>query len=327
MSAVGVIGSGAFATALAGAIAGRGQEVVMHADDAATAKEINESKKNERRLAGYTLPAGVKATVDLGAVTRAARLLILAVPSPKVNDVIRQLGDVVDGHHLLVHAIGAPASDGASVSDKVREETCIRRIGALAGPALARDLADGKPCAILCASPFSEVVNATKAALHVPGLLHVYRSHDLPGTEIASALSGAMTIGLGLADGSGLGAGPRALLVVRATSECIRLVMAAGGRDRTFVGLAGLGNLLVRASSSSSERSDDYQLGLALARGIPPARRETEGARGGAASAKLAQRLGVRVPILDAVVAVVSGAVSVKQAATRLMETAIADEE
>ncbi len=230
---VGVIGSGAFATALAGVIGGHGQEVVVHCDDAAIAKEINETHKNERRLAGFTLPPSVRATTVLGDVTRGSRLLVLAVPSPKVNEIVRQLGEVVDGHHLLVHAIGAPTSDGARrVSDLVREETCLRRVGAIAGPALARDLADGKPCAILCASPFAEVIDAAKAAIHVPGLLHVYRSFDLPGVELSSAISGAMTIALGLADGSGLGVGPRALLVCRVVAEANRLIASAGGRGQ-----------------------------------------------------------------------------------------------
>src|SRR5262249_4133561 len=192
--------------------------------------------------------------------------------------------------------------------DLVRDETSIKRVGVLAGPALARDLAERRTCAVVIASLFDDVIAATRAALEVPGVLHVYGSHDLVGVELASAISGALTIALGLARGLGVGAGPRAVLVTRAVAEGSRLCAAAGAQARTFAGMAGLGNLLVRGAG---DRSDDYLLGVAVAKGTPPARRETEGARAALAGLKLAGRLGVRAPLLAAVVAVVHEGVPV----------------
>jgi glycerol-3-phosphate dehydrogenase (NAD(P)+) len=270
----------------------------------------------------------VRATSDLGAVARAARLLLLAVASPRVPEVVHALGAVADGRHLLVHAIGAPVTlpgGGTRVAELVSRETSIKRIGVLAGPALARDLVERKPCAVIAASSFDEVVQRTRAALEVAGVLRVYGSRDLIGVELASALSGALTIALGLADGLGLGAGPRAVLLCRAVAEGTRLSAAAGARERTFGGLAGLGNLLVRAAPGG-DRSDDYQLGVALARGQTPERRETEGSRAAAAAVKLGRRLGARTPILDAVYGVVHEGVPVAQAAARLGETAAEEE-
>src|SRR5262249_21715898 len=150
-------------------------------------------------------------------------------------------------------------------------------------------------------SSFDEVIAATRTALDVPAALHVYGSHDRVGVELASALSGALTIAVGLADGLSLGIGPRAVLICRAVAEGTRLLTAAGAEAPTFGGLAGLGNLLVR---SSGDRSDDYQLGVAAARGEP--RRATEGARAAAAGLALATKLGVRAPILAATTAVVN---------------------
>jgi glycerol-3-phosphate dehydrogenase (NAD(P)+) len=328
---LGIIGGGAFATALAHLVAGRGGagEVHLWTDDAALAEEISTRRTHARRLPGLEIHPGVRASSDLGAVVRAARLLLLAVSSPRVPDVVRALGAVADGRHLLVHAIGAPVTlpggGGTRVAELVSRETSIKRVGVLAGPALARDLLDRKPAAVIAASPFDEVVARTRASVEVPGVLRVYGSKDLIGVELASAISGAMTIALGLADGLGLGPGPRAVLLTRAVAEGTRLSTAAGARERTFGGLAGLGNLLVRATPGG-DRSDDYQLGLALARGEAVERRETEGTRAAAAAVKLGRRLGARTPLLDAVYAIVHEGVPVAQAAARLAETG-ADEE
>jgi glycerol-3-phosphate dehydrogenase (NAD(P)+) len=175
----------------------------------------------------------------------------------------------------------------------------------------------------VAASSFDEVVAKVRQELEVPGVLRVYGSQDLIGVELASALSGAMTIAMGLADGLDIGPGPRAVLLTRVIAEGTRLAVAAGARERTFIGLAGLGNLLVRAAS---DRSDDYRLGLELARGETLSRRETEGARAAAGSLKVAHRLNVRIPILEAVSAVVFDGVPAPRAAVRLLETAAEEE-
>lgn len=323
---VGIIGAGAFGTALAHLVAGRGGEVHLYAEDAAVAEEIATKRTHERRLPGFALSPGIRVSADLGAVARATRLLLLAVASPRVPDMVRALGAVADGRHLVVHAIGAPAvvpGGGQRVAELIVRETSVKRVGVLAGPALAADLLDRKPCAVVAASTFDEVVAYTRAAIEVPGVLRVYGSRDLIGVELASAISGAMTIGVGLADGLAVGPGPRAVLLTRAAAEGTRLAVAAGARERTFIGLAGLGNLLVRATS---DRSDDYRLGLQLARGQAPTRRETEGARAAAAAVKLARRVNVRTPILDAVYAVVFSDTPPAQAAIRLIETSAEEE-
>lgn len=323
---VGIIGSGAFGTALGHIIAGKGGEVRVWSDDAALAAEINERHTHEKRLPGVTLAAGLRAETELGAVTRFARLLVLAVSSPRVPEVVSALGGVADARHLLIHAIGAPAElpGGAStVGELLLRETGVKRVGVLAGPALAQDLVERRPCAVVCASHFDEVVHKAKQLLEVPGILRVYGSRDLRGVELASALAGAFTVAVGLADGLEVGPGPRALLIVRAVAEGTRLGVAAGARERTFGGLAGLGNILVRAAT---ERSEDYRLGLEIGRGAERTQRETEGARAAVSAQRTARRLGVRTPIIDAVCAVVRDGAPPVLVAAKMGESA-ADEE
>ena len=169
------------------------------------------------------------------------------------------------------------------------------KLGAIAGPALPDDLAENHYSSIVVASAFDEVVAEGRRLLNVPPVLRVYGSKDLIGVELASALSGAYTVALCLCDGLGVGPGPRAVLITRALAEASRLGVAAGAEARTFVGLAGLGNLLVRAS----DRSADYLLGRRLAEDggmIPQVAADTartEGARAALAGNDLAGKLGV----------------------------------
>jgi len=314
VTAVGIVGAGAWGTALAQALASAGKRVLLFGEPRAP------------------LPEGARAVSALAELADAVRLVILAVPSPRVSETVRALGMVTSGRHLVVHASGTPVDLGGGahprrVSDLVREETPVKRIGALAGPALPGDLSAARPCALVVASAFDEVIAETRAALEVPQVLRIYGSHDLPGVELGAAISGALTIAVGFVDGLGMAGGPRAVIICRAVAEATRLTVAGGGKERTFAGLAGLGNLLSRTSSESSELSDEYRLGLQLARGETPARREPEGARAVAALLLMARRLGVRVPLLAAVSTVLYEGVPIRHAAAKLAADAAAEEE
>jgi glycerol-3-phosphate dehydrogenase (NAD(P)+) len=142
--------------------------------------------------------------------------------------------------------------------------------------------------------------------------------------ELASALAGAYTIALGLSDGLGMGAGPRAVLITRAVAEASRLGVAAGAEARTFAGLAGLGNLLVR---SQGDRSADYVLGRRLADGVVTAdSARTEGARAAIAGVELAHKLRVRMPVLTGVAAVLTGRAEPREAAQLIGDTVAVEE-
>jgi len=246
---------------------------------------------------------------------------VLAVVSQNARDRARELGDVIDGSHIVVHAIGALSPHGDQrVSEVMADGLPTQKLGALAGPALPGDLAEGHYASMVVASVFDEVVAEGRRLLNAPPMLRVYSSKDLVGVELASALSGAYTVALGMSDGLGHGPGPRAVLITRAVAEASRLGAAYGADPRTFSGLAGLGNLLVRASDV--ERSADYALGRRLADGVVSADgARTEGARAAAAGMALATRLRVRMPVLQGVAAVLAGQLEPREAAQQVGDT------
>jgi glycerol-3-phosphate dehydrogenase (NAD(P)+) len=319
---IGIAGAGRFGTALGSVLARAGRRVVLWSRDAAVVEAIRRTRRSPR-LPGAPLPEPLEATGDPRRLAGEARFIVLAVTSTSVRERARELGDAIDGSHIVVHAIGAlaaPSNDRVSLA--MEQGLPTLKLGAIAGPALPDDLADGNSSSIVIASAFDEVVAEGRRLLNTPPVLRVYGSHDLVGVELASALSGAYTVALGLSDGLGIAPGTRAVLLTRALAEASRLGVAAGAEARTFVGLSGLGNLLVRAS----ERSADYQLGRRLADGGAAAAATTEGARAALAGVDLAGRLGVRVPVLQAIAAVLTGRLEPRRAAA-LIGDSVADAE
>ncbi len=320
LETVGVVGAGTFGTALADLLARHGRKVVVWSQTRAVVDEINGARTNQERLPGVELSPRLAATSDPEELARRARFIIVAVPSTDVRIRAHALGDFVDGSHILVHAIGALAVPHETptgellVTDLLREETPVIRVGALAGPTLPRDLVESRYASMVAASAFDEVTAEARRLLAVPRYLRIYRGADPAGVELAAALSGAYTIAVGIADTLEVGPGLRAVLVTRAIAEAARLGAAAGADPKTFYGLAGLGNLLVRAAPDSS--SKDYLLGRALGRGEPIASlRLTEGARAAQAGKRMADRLGVRMPVISALAGVMAGELSPEQAA------------
>ncbi|MCA9680394.1 MAG: NAD(P)-binding domain-containing protein, partial [Myxococcales bacterium] len=217
--AVGVVGAGSFGTALASLIGRGGRRVVMWSRDPDVVAQINRDHRCPR-LPDAELPPSVEATDDPRHLADAARFLVLAVASTDIRARAREVGEVIDGSHLVVHAIGALAEpDDERCSEVIAQATPALRVGVLAGPALAADLVAGQFASMVVASRFAEVVAEARRLINTPPSLRLYGSTDVVGVELASALSGAYTLALGLADGIGVGIGPRAVLITRALAE------------------------------------------------------------------------------------------------------------
>ena len=257
---VAVIGGGTWGLALAAAAARAESDVVL---------------VSRRELNG-TAPRGVRVVTTLKAAAEHARLLVLAVPSSVARAVARDLGDHVDGAHYVVHGVRGLVSDEddlATISEVIREETPVRRTGALGGPALASDILAGRPSVVVVGSRFPEV-NEAIATMFGSATLRVYPTHDQKGLEWASALVGCLTIAVGYAQAMHTGAGLVAALISRSVGEASRIAAAAGGEEKTLFGLAGYGDLF--ASIAQNERPE-VLVGQALAKGLSPA----EAARAG----------------------------------------------
>jgi len=321
---VGIVGAGTFGAALASVLSRINRRVVLWSRDTAVVDAI-ETTRRSPRIPAAVLGESVTATADPRVLATEARFIVLAVSSMDVRDRARELGDMLDGSHIVVHAIGALAAPtNERVSEVMLAGLPTLKVGVLAGPALPQDLAEGEFASVVIASAFDEVVAEGRRLLNAPPTLRVYGSKDLAGVELASALSGAYTIALGLADGLGMGPGPRAVLITRAVAESSRLGAAIGAEPKTFAGLAGLGNMLVRASG---DRSADYVLGRRLADGIVSAdNNRTEGARAALAGSDLAKSLRVRMPVLQGLAAVLTGKLEPRDAA-QLAGEGVAHEE
>jgi glycerol-3-phosphate dehydrogenase (NAD(P)+) len=282
------------------------------------------TRRTSPRMASAPLPEPLEATSDPRKLAAEARFIVMAVSSTDVRVRARELGDFLDGSHIVVHAIGALAAPANErVSEVMQAGLPTLKLGVLAGPALPADLAEGQYSSMVIASVFDEIVREGRRLLNAPPVLRVYSSKDLVGVELASALSGAYTVALGLCDGLGVGTGPRAVLLTRAVAEASRLGQAAGAEPRTFAGLSGLGNLLVR----TNERSADYLLGRRLAEGVVGAdAARTEGARAALAGVELAARLRVRMPVLSGVAAVLAGRAEPRDAAKLVGDTVAVEE-
>lgn len=257
MKRLSVIGGGAWGVALSIAATSAGSEVLLYS-----------------RRGHDDLPSTVRRTEDLAELAKHARTILLAVPSKHVRDLARELGDHLDGSHILVHGIRGlvprPSSDPAwegdelaTISHVLREETPARKFGALGGPVLTEELAKGWPSVIMAASHYPEVLEEIRATIGGANV-RVYSTDDLIGLEWASALVSILAIAIGFARGAGVGAGLVSAFAIRGVHEAARIAIAAGAQERTFLGLGGFGDLLAAMSQNGRP---EVRLGEAVAKG------------------------------------------------------------
>ncbi|MCX5745838.1 MAG: NAD(P)-binding domain-containing protein, partial [Proteobacteria bacterium] len=260
---IGIVGAGTFGTALASVLARAGKRVVLWCRDPAVVDTILATRRCSR-LPAALLPAPLIPTADPKFLAAEARFLVMCVVSTDVRERSRELGDVLDGSHIVVHAIGALATPtNQRVSEVIAEGIPSLKIGAIAGPTLPDDLVDGNFSSMVVASAFDEVVAEGRRLLNTPPALRVYGSKDLAGVELASALSGAYTVALGLCDALEVGSGTRAVLVTRAISEAARLGVASLRLTSGASTAARLGFASLRLTSGASTAA---RLGVASLR-------------------------------------------------------------
>ena len=325
-----VIGAGAWGTALAVSAAGHrwaNHDVRLWARDAAQAAALQAVRENRRYLPEVALPASLQVLgplhVQVGALATDAELVVLATPTAGLRGLLAQLADCRVPLAWLCKGFepGVAGSAGLMAHEIQSQVAPAVLAGALSGPSFALEVARGQPTALVAASPHLAVRQALVAAFHGP-TLRVYANDDLVGVEVGGAVKNVLAIATGLCDGLNLGLNARAALITRGLAEMTRLGVALGARPDTFMGLSGLGDLVLTATGSLSR---NRQVGLALAAGQSCAQavaslgHVAEGVYSARTVVERARQLGLEMPIAQTVVALLDGELLAGAAMARLM--------
>lgn len=317
---ISVLGAGAWGTALAVAASVR-HEVLLWARDAGQLAEMRRSRRNARYLPESAMPPGLSLTSDHGeAIAHAASgLVVVATPMAALRERLAALPPQAPAVWLCK---GFERATGALGHEIAREVRPAAAGGVLSGPSFAQEVAGGQPTALVAASDDAELVARAVEAFHGPSL-RVYSSTDPVGVEVGGAVKNVLAIATGIADGMQLGLNARAALITRGLAEMTRLGVALGARAETFMGLSGLGDLVLTATGDLSR---NRQVGLALAQGLPLPQilqqlgHVAEGVLSAAVVLERATRLGVEMPITQAVVDVLEARLAPAQALRALMQ-------
>jgi len=316
-----VLGAGAWGTALA-AHASASHATRLWARDAAQAAQMRSLRRNARYLPEIVLPPALQVTGDFAAAVRHARegLIVVATPMSGLDPVLRRLAHV-QGAAVLWLCKGFQEGTGWLGHEVAQAAAPKARVGVLSGPSFAIEVARGQPTALVAASRDQGLCEAAVEAFHA-GALRIYTSADPVGVEVGGAVKNVLAIATGIADGMQLGLNARAALVTRGLAEMTRLGVALGADAETFMGLSGLGDLVL---TTTGDLSRNRTVGLRLAEGIALERilvelgHVAEGVRSAPMVLQRAHARGIEMPIVDAVVQVLAGRLAPAQALELLL--------
>jgi len=272
---IGVIGAGNFGSTIANILA-QHSKVLLFSRNESVVKSISEHHESK----GHQIHLNVSATDDLGLIASQCDVIFPIVPSSNFRAMMRDLSPYLHPYHILIHGtkgfdVTLPKgqsiqsveklnrSQVKTMSEVIREESVVVRIGCLAGPNLSKELAQQQPAATVIASPFNEVIQTGKRLLR-NDRFQVYENHDLIGVELAGVLKNIIAIASGALSGLGYGENAKGLLISRGAVEMVYLGKALGGNTSAFLGLAGIGDLVATCNSPTSR---NFTVGNRLAKG------------------------------------------------------------
>jgi len=319
---VAVLGAGSWGTTLANLLARKGDEVCLWAYEPEVVESVNRSRENSMFLPGVPLSAKILALADAREAVSGAEVIVSAPPSHAVRGVIRNLGEAVPPGTLVVSATKGIETDTLALMSEVFAE-CLPKIrfSVLSGPSFAAEVCEGQPTAVVAAARDEATAQAAQRVFATP-VFRVYSNLDVIGVELAGALKNVIAVAAGIAEGLGMGHNPRAALITRGLAEITRLGVAMGADPLTFAGLAGMGDLVLTTTGSLSR---NRSLGVALAEGQSfehyqaTHRSVAEGANTSLAGAALGKRLGIELPIIEQVCAVLFRGRAPREAIAELM--------
>jgi len=318
---IAILGAGAWGTALAIAFSRRHQ-TALWVRDPSQAAAVRTARTNARYLPGFDLPAALQIESDFAAAVGASELNIVATPLAGLRGALRHLQAAAPATPVIWVCKGLEAGSQRLPHQIVAEELGEQApCGALTGPSFAEEVAQGLPTAITLASADGAFAEAMAQALH-SSRLRIYANHDVVGAEVGGAAKNVMAIAAGISDGMGFGLNARAALITRGLAEMTRLGLALGGKRETFMGLAGMGDLIL---TCTGDLSRNRRVGLALAKGLSLEQilkdlgHTAEGVSSTREVAILAERLGIDMPITRAVRSVLHDGVPASQAVEQLL--------
>lgn len=331
---IGVIGAGSFGTAVANILAEKNKKVILYARSAEKAKSISAS----RMSAGQQLNDRIEVNSNLEQIGNSCDVIFPVVPSANFREMMRELSPYLKPYHILIHGTKGfdlnvkldkidaqnPLSREhvRTMSEVIKEESSVVRIGCLAGPNLAKEISEGKPAATVVASHFDEVIKVGQSLLKNERFL-IYGSNDLIGIELCGILKNIIAVGAGTIAGLDLGENAKALFISRGLVEMVHIGTALGGNAQAFLGLAGVGDLV---ATSSSTLSRNFTVGNRLAQGetiadiIESMEEVAEGVKTIKIINELSQTYKVRCPITETLHRIIQKEMSVDDAHRYLMK-------
>jgi glycerol-3-phosphate dehydrogenase (NAD(P)+) len=316
---IGIIGAGAWGTALANAIASAGCSVVLYARDPSVAREIEKTRTNASRLPGIAVANEVATTSSLGEVAETDAIL-LAVPTAAIRAIATLLTSLVNPSiPLIACAKGIERESGKFVTEIIAEKIPLARAGILSGPSFASDVGRGLPTAVTLAAHEEKLAAELSEALSSQ-TFRLYHSTDVRGVEIGGAAKNVLAIAAGIVVGRGLGSSAQAALTTRGFAELVRFGRSYNVRTETLTGLSGLGDLILTCSSPQSR---NFALGTAIGRGRSPNELKggplAEGVFTAPILIEIAKQRGVEMPIAQSVAGVLAGHINVEEAISSLL--------
>ncbi len=316
---IGIVGAGAFGTALAVALGREGRPVTLWARDAAHVETMRNTRRNDARLRGVLLPENVTVTAEIGDLVRADAVL-LSLPMQSLRGFLGVEGAVLNGRDLVACCKGIDLTTLQGPTALIRAACPGSPTAILTGPSFAADIARGLPTALTLAGDDAE---ALQHLLSTP-TLRLYRSTDVVGAELGGALKNVIAIAAGVVIGAGLGDSARAALMTRGYAEMVRLALTLGAKAETMAGLSGFGDLVLTCTSDQS-RNFRYGCALGSGQGFDPTV-TVEGAATAKAVSDMAKKLLVDLPITTMVAALIDGKIALAQAVQTLLSRPLKQE-
>jgi len=323
MSKVTVFGAGAWGSTMAQVLSDAGNEVLLWGRSAEVIAEINGSHTNTKYLASHTLPENIKATTDLKAAFDFSGTYVLAIPAQQLRVTLQEWKPYFSTDSVIVSTLkGIEISTQMRMTEVIEDVLGPHKIAIITGPNLADELVLRQPAGAVAAAPTLELAESIRDLFRTP-YYRVYTSIDVMGCELSGAIKSVIALAVGISIGMGFGENTQAMLITRGLNEVARLCAAHGSDPLSAAGLAGMGDLV---ASCGSPLSRNRTFGEVVGRtgSMEQARKEVaktvEGVASAGAVVEIAHRVGVEVPVIEAVGEIVSEQLSPAAALQKLME-------